>query len=294
MNYKKEKLVKLLKLIEEISNQPNNEWFKNELVTLFAKSTESSKSFDQVSLESKINLIQEYLSIDINNLIDYSGFEEPSREQLFRDNLEMMRFQKGTPNHRINFGEFCRYAHLQAEEMINYFLNKISDSKIDKVEIFLKQYLTSYNPSKKPTEIHHVYYTNKLMAFKNARNLSKKTVDTLWFINDFRNELSHRNSFSIQNEEKELAQFEKEGFLQSNIDFSKLDNRQREIFNKGKYIITKRKEDFNLIKNTIEDLKDNVLLAIQSPPVLKDNKVTIGLANPVLADLKSKLDNQIT
>jgi hypothetical protein len=292
MNYKKETLVKLLKLIEEISNQRNNEWFKNELVNLFLKSPESTKTFDQLSLESKINLIQEYLSIDLNNLIDYSVFEEPSREQLFRDNLEMMRFQKGTPNHRINFGEYCRYAHLQAEEMINYFLNKISNSRIEKVEIFLKQFLTSYNPSKKPTEIHHIYYTNKLLAFKNARNLSKIIVDTLWFINDFRNELSHRNSFSIQNEDKELAQFENEGFLQSNIDFSKLDNRQREIYKKGKYIITKRKEDFSQIKNVIEGLRDNVLLAIQNPPILKDNQVTIGLANPVLAELKSKLDNQ--
>jgi hypothetical protein len=292
MNVKKEQLIKFLKLVLEISNQKDNEWFKNQLLLSIGKNQNTTVGPEISSIEGKIHLIQDYLSIDINNLFDYSLFEEPAREQLFRDNLEMMRFQKGTPNHKINFGEFCRYAHLQAEEMINYFLNKISDSKLDKVEMFIKQYVSSYNPVKKPVEIHHIYYTNKLLAFKNSKNLAKKTVDTLFFINDYRNELSHRNSFSIQNEDRELAQFEKEGFLESNINISKLDRRQLEIFNKGKYIITKRKEDFNLIKNTIEDLKDNVLTAIKNPPLLMDNKVTLGSANPALRELKNKLDNQ--
>ena len=292
MSNKNEKLVKLLKLIEEISNQPGNIWFRNELVNKFSKTAITLQSFEQVSLETKINLIHEYLSIDIQNLTDYSSFDEPAREQLFRDNLEMMRFQKGTPNHRINFGEFCRYAHLQAEEMINYFLNKISDSKLSKVESFIAQYYAGYNPKKKPAAIHHIYYTHKLTAFKNARNLSSITFSTLWFINDFRNELSHRNSSSIKNEDIELAKFEKEGFVQSTIDINKLDDKQKEIFNKGKYIIAKRKEDFSFIKNTIEDLKDSILSAIQNPPIVSNNKVTIGFANPVLEEIKNKLDNK--
>lgn len=291
MNYKRENLIKLLSLVEEISCQPGNEWFKKNLQELFTKSKELPKSINQQSLEAKISLIQEYLLIDVNNLIDYSEFEEPSREQLFRDNLEMMRYQKGTPNHKINFGEYCRYAHLQAEEMINYFLNKISDSKIGTIELFLKQYSSGYKPNKQPTEIHHIYYTNKLMAFKNAMDLPKRDIDVLWFLNDFRNELSHRNSFSIQKEDRELELFEREGFLQSNIDFNKLGNNQREIYSKGKYIIRKRKEDFILIKETIENLKLKVIFAIRNPPILKENKITIGSANPVLSELKIKLDN---
>lgn len=291
MSYKKENLIKLLKLIEEISNQPENIWFKNNLINVFMKSSEAPNEFNQESLEAKINLIHKYLLIDVKNLIDYSFFDEPSREQLFRDNLEMMRYQKGTPNHKINFGEFCRYAHLQAEEMINYFLNKISDSEIGRIELFIEQFSSNYAPYKKATEIHHINYTTKLWAFKKATNMSK-TFDTLSFINDFRNELSHRNSFTIQNEDKELEYYEREGFVKSSIDFNKLSNKQRALYNKGKYIITKRKEDFNQIRETIEDLKRSVIKAIQNPPILKENKMTIGSANPMLAELKNKLENQ--
>jgi hypothetical protein len=140
-------------------------------------------------------------------------------------------------------------------------------------------------------EIHHISYTTKLWAFKKATNLSK-TFDTLLFINDFRNELSHRNSFTIQNENKELEHYEREGFVKSNIDFNKLSKKQRELYNKGKYIITKRKEDFNQIKDTIEDLKRSIIRAIQNPPIVKENKITIGLANPLLAEIKNKIDNQ--
>jgi hypothetical protein len=290
MSYKRENLIKLLELIKEISNQPENEWFKSNLYNLFIKSNELQNNYSQGTLEAKINLIQKYLLIDVNDLIDYSFFDDPAREQLFRDNLEMMRYEKGTPNHKINFGEFCRYAHLQAEEMINYFLNKISDSKIEIVELFIEQYSSNYKPIKRATEIHHINYTVKLWAFKKAINLGKP-FDTLLFINDLRNELSHRNSFTIQNDDKDIERFEKEGFLKSNIDLKKLSNSQKDVYNKGKYIIAKRKEDFRQIKNTIEDLKISVIKAIQNPPIIKENKITIGLANPVLADLRNKLDN---
>lgn len=291
MNYKKENLIKLLKLIEEISSQPGNEWFKSNLIDLLVTSNEVPNQVSQGSLEAKINLIHEYLSIDVKNLIDYSFFEEPAREQLFRDNLEMIRYQKGTPNHKINFGEFCRYAHLQAEEMINYFLNKLSDSDLDRVEMFIEQYSSNYKPFKKAREIHHIHYTTKLWAFKKAINLGK-TFDTLMFLNEFRNELSHRNSFTSQNDEKVMEHYEREGFLKSNIDFNKLTNSQRDVYNKGKYIITKRKQDFNQIKDTIEELKICVIKAIQNPPIIKESKISLGVANPVLAELKNKLDNQ--
>lgn len=287
---KKEDLIKLLKLIEEISGQPGNEWFKSDLINLFIKSNEVPNQFSQGALEAKINLIHKYLLIDVKSLIDYSFFGEPAREQLFRDNLEMMRYEKGTQNHKINFGEFCRYAHLQAEEMINYFLNKLSDSDLGKVEMFIEQYSPNYKPFKKASEIHHINYTAKLWAFKKATNLGK-TFDTLLFLNEFRNELSHRNSFTSQNDEKVMEHYEREGFLKSNIEFNKLSKSQKDVYYKGKYIITKRKEDFNYIKDTIEDLKISVTKAILNPPIIKESKITLGSANPVLAELKNKLDN---
>jgi hypothetical protein len=264
MNYKKESLLKLLKLIEEISIQPGNEWFNNQIINLFVKNNSTNNNIDKTSLEARIRLIQQYLCVDVENLIDYSDFEDPAREQLFRDHLEMVRYKKGTPNHKICFSEFCKYAHLQSEEMINYFLNKISDFKIESIQDFVNKNNPNYNPSKKPTVIHHISYTYKLTAFKNAHGFSKSTNDTLWFINDFRNEMSHRNSLANNTDDIKLIEFENEGFLRSRVDFNTLSKKQKDILNEGHYIIKKRKENYNAVYEAIVELKGAILRAIHN------------------------------
>ncbi len=257
MKYKKDNLVKFINLVEEISIQPGNEWFKESLQNKFSSNNISSKK-DAESLEAKINLIKDYLSIDLNRVIDYSHFDEPVKESLFRDCIEMGRYQKGTPNHKIDFGEFCRYAHLQCEEMINYYFNKISGQSIDLIDHFIKEKVARYNPVKKPLEIHHINYTYKLSALKSMSDLSRSTLDVLWFLNDFRNELSHRSSLTNSSEDMDLVLYENAGFVNSYIDFGKLDYNQNKIYNRGKYIITKRKMDFDLIYSSLEDLKNQI------------------------------------
>ncbi len=289
MRYKRESLIKLLKLVEEISKQPGNEWFLEWLQNSFSGKTGAPNSGAE-SLESKINLIRDYLSIDLNRVIDYSYFEEPARESLFRDCIEMGRYEKGTPSHKIDFGEFCRYAHLQAEEMINYFFNKISNQNINIVDQFIKENLAEYKPIKKPTEIHHIFYTHKLSAFKLISQMSKKTNDLFWFLNEYRNELSHRNSLTTSSEDKDLVLFEKAGFIGAQVDFQKLDYEQKKIYNRGKYIITKRKKDFNLIYDSIEDLKKHIIDCLSKMKELPSSKSTLGNANPVLQEIKNKLD----
>jgi hypothetical protein len=295
MNLEREKLIKLLKLVQEIAEDPKNSWFKNELIRLFTAQNHSINldNFGNQSLiEVKINLIHDYLKIDYDNLIDYSEFDEPSREQLFRDNLEMLRFRKGTPNHKINFSEFCRYAHLQAEEMLNYFFNKVSNNKIHQVENFIKHYCSNYNPPKKPNEIHHIYYTSKLIAFRNSqKDFSKKTYDLLYNINDFRNESSHRNSSTSSSEDRDLINFEKEGFSKSSIDFKKATRTQIEIFNKGKYIIFKRSANFDEVLIAIEGMKNSILEALKNPPSFSSSEDNLGAIHPNLAALKKKLES---
>lgn len=289
MNYKKENLVKLLKLVEEISMQPGNEWFKNLLQIKFSEKISILDSRAE-SLEAKINLIRDYLSVDLNRVIDYSYFEEPTRESLFRDCLEMGRYEKGTPSHKIDFGEFCRYAHLQAEEMINYFFNKISNQNINVVDQFIKEKVAGYKPIKKPTEIHHIFYTHKLSAFKSISQLAKKSIDSFWFLNDYRNELSHRNSLTISSDDKILVLYEKSGFIGAQVDFQKLDYKEKEIYNRGKYIINKRKQDFNLIYDSIEDLKKQIIDSLSKMKELPNSKSTLENSNPVLQEIKIKLD----
>ena len=75
----------------------------------------------------KINRIEKYLGLDYsvdaqNSVIDYSYIkDEKVKNQLISDNREMMRFRYGTRYHEIDFDEFCRFAHLQAEMLLNYY-----------------------------------------------------------------------------------------------------------------------------------------------------------------------------
>lgn len=289
MKYKKESLEKLLKLIEEIAEQPEDAWFLERLQNKFSVNKVATNLNTQ-SIEAKINLIRDYLSIDLLRVIDYSHFEEPAKESLFRDCIEMGRYEKGTPSHKIDFGEFCRHAHLQGEEMINYFFNKISNRDINKIEQFIQEKVASYKPTKKPTEIHHIFYTHKLSAFKSISQLSKKSMDVFWFLNEYRNELSHRNSLTTFSEDKDLVLYEKSGFITRQLDFQKLDNKQKEIYNRGKFIITKRKKDFNLIYDSLEDLKIQIIDSLSKMKGLPSSKSTLGNANPILTEIRKELN----
>lgn len=290
----RKKLNDLLRFVKEIANLPGNEWFKNQLSENF-HSNSIKKDTDEITflfgdsenLEKKVNLIRSYLAIDLQNLIDYSQLEEPSREQLFRDCIEMCRFEKGTPNHKKNFGEFCRYAHLQAEEMINYIFIKVSGNDVDLVDNYLKEKNQNYKPSKKPTSIFHIPYKTKLTAFKDFVSLDKKALGHLYFLNDFRNELSHRSSLSEANDDKTLQGFELNRFSEAGfVDFKKLTVDQSKIYNEGKFIITKRKEEFHLIYETLEELKLKLQEALKKGVRLNISSNSLGSLNPELQKLK--------
>ncbi len=289
MNYKKENLIKLLKLVEEISSAPGNDWFLESLKNKFSFKLTPIIS-NTHSIDAKISQILSYLSINMSRLIDYSKFEEPVKESLIRDCIEMVRYENGTPNHKINFGEFCRYAHLQAEEMINYFLNKLYNKDIDSICNFIQNNTQNYRPNKKPTEVHHIYYTQKIAAFKSVYTLSPKASDCFWFLNEFRNELSHRSSLSNTSENTDLALFESSGFRGKTINVLLLDDQQRKIYNRGKFIITKRMKDFNSIYDSLEELKSKVIDSLNTSKQQPINKSTFGGANSILNEIKKKLD----
>lgn len=293
MNLRKEDLVKLIELIKEISAMPENFWFKEQVISVLGnKGFAPQSQVNAQSFEGKLDLIHTYLKIDLERIINYSEFSEPTREQLFRDNIEMLRFQKGFPSHKVDFTEFCRYAHLQAEEMINYFFNKISGGLISEVEAFIRNYSAKYNPEKKPSQIHQIYYVNKLIAFRNAQSvLTKPAYDILFFINEVRNEASHRNSLSISQEDKYLENYYKEGFNRKSINLVEATFKQKDIYNRGQFVIKKRNQNFNEIIEALENLKLSVLEAVKNPPKFSSAPSSLGENLPALAALKEKFDN---
>lgn len=291
MNTNKKDLETLIQFVSEIANQKVNSWFKRDLFQSLGLDYTENKELNNNDIESKISLIEKYLFVDLRNTIDYIEFDQPSQEQLFRDCLEMCRHEKGTPNHKKDFGEFCRYAHLQAEEMINYFLNKISNFDIDKVVIFLKKH-SNYNPSKNPQNLNQIPYSIKLPAYKSHSKIEKPIVDFLFSINNFRNELSHRNSLSIVNDDQVLKLYEARGFTKGIIDYSKLSKSDSSILNEGKFVIWKRLQGFQDVYIILEKFKKSILYNVKNYNDAANITNTMGSLNSDLEILKNKLENK--
>lgn len=148
--------------------------------------------------DARLKHIESYLGLDYNylgdrqSLIDYSFVPEAEiRAQLISDNREMMRHRYGTRFHTISFDEYCRYAHLQAEMLLNYFYDK-KDHNLEDV----KKHILEYNPSAKISEaksLGAISYSSKLWAFCkefSIDNISKACLDN---IRDVRNRSSHRS-----------------------------------------------------------------------------------------------------
>lgn len=275
MKHKKESLTKLLQLIDEISTVPENEWFKEILCKKFSTAVigKSGGNSPNDTLQ-KIVELHRFLMLDVVPIIDYSIIEDKVvQNQLYRDCIEMGRHRLGKINNVINFGEFCRYAHLQAEELVNYFFIKKFNDNIEQIVKFIKEYNWNYKPEKPATDIHHIYYTIKLTAFKNFSALSKNTFDDLYFLNDLRNELSHRNSFTANKEDEILKDFDKMGFSSKKLDWDSLSPEAKELYRKGKYIINKRKEDYLPIYKTLEELFQKVVSCLSSEGRIGVDKV---------------------
>ena len=79
----------------------------------------------------RVDKIEQYLGLDYKldtvtpdgtkyKNLDYSFVtDEALREQLESDFREMMRYRFGCRSHEANFDEFCRFAHLQLESLVN-------------------------------------------------------------------------------------------------------------------------------------------------------------------------------
>ncbi len=117
----KEKIIEQINRIEQYARRPDNKWLLDELCNRFGRGGDLYL----------IKKIEHYLGLDYkldsaDSILDYSFIEDESiRDQLISDNREMMRYRYGVRSHKIDFDEFCRYAHLQAEMLVNVYLNII-------------------------------------------------------------------------------------------------------------------------------------------------------------------------
>ena len=161
-----ENLKSTIDKIVQLSKQ--NQEFDTELRKRL-KITSSAKSVYDVE---RIANIEKYLGLDFyvdtkTSNVDYSFIKLPDvKAQLISDNREMMRFRYGTRYHKINFAEFCRYAHFQIEMLLNYYYNIANKSDLNSI----KEQIKKYNQKKaddveKANSLESISYSIKLWAF---------------------------------------------------------------------------------------------------------------------------------
>ena len=210
---KKNTILSHIDKIEQFARQPGNEWLLVELI----------RRFNSDNNIAEIKHIRKYLALDyaIDTVaigLDYSFVNDDIlRMKLISDWREMLRYRCGVRQHKINYYEFCKYAHFQAEGMINYYHYQRRASNECDVEWFNAN-ISAYNEKcakevkdgKTPYKIRpinntpllsQIDYSTKLSVFLNylediACLTSKERTGlsiNLRKIRDTRNELSHRD-----------------------------------------------------------------------------------------------------
>ena len=147
-----------------------------------------------------------------------------------------------------------------------------------------------------PRKIEQIPFLTKIIAFQSFSKpkYTFSTHATIIFLNEMRNEFSHRSSLTKQNNDVELGKFQqlfptyKKGF---NIDYKTAQVNEREIFNRGVYIIRKRDEDFSSIYECLLLFKNIIIEYLDASKTINP-KTSLGNANPILQSLKEKLEKK--
>lgn len=198
----KEQLQNLLDIIDKLCERQEYDWFKKELIKRFGgndNAAETSSVLGSVQVE-RINNIESYLALDREiddreSLIDYSFIQDKNvREQLIQDNREMRRIRYSLRGHKFDFYEYCRYALLQIEMMLNYYYFIADKGDIDNINKRI-QNNNSYYKKYTSNTLSAIPITYKFWAFYNEHEPQFTYYDyTKHFthICNVRNEVSHR------------------------------------------------------------------------------------------------------
>lgn len=205
-----EKYKEALNMVVQLSRESSE--FDNELRKALGRGSSAKSVLYLDSPDKRIDNIEKYLGLDYyvdnqNSIIDYSFIQEPEvRAQLISDNREMMRFRYGTRYHAICFDEFCRYAHLQAEMLLNYFYDK-KDANIDRTKEHIRKFNSKVTFKDNLKFLGEIPYNAKLWAFKAEFTMDYGTNTVLDYLRKVRNDSSHR---SPENEEKSINDYRKQ------------------------------------------------------------------------------------
>lgn len=142
MAQNKKQLSKLLLFIKQLIDEPGNEDFVKGLRKLLDVPIHDSSGNKQLTD------IEKYLGLDYHldsatPDIDYSFIKDENvRNQLTSDYREMLRYRYGVRSHKVDFFEFCRYAMLQVEQLLNYYYKNNFDTN-DEIKNYINEHVTN-------------------------------------------------------------------------------------------------------------------------------------------------------
>ena len=186
----------------EIIHKPENRWFVDEL----RKSLPRDSSEDNGTGSLKIAKIEKYLALDYKldeskNVLDYSSIKDEYLRECFEaDCREMLRFRFGLRGHRIDFGEFCRFAQIQAERLFNVYYQ--SKGSLPQICSYIKRFNTTANGLENCKTLESINYSVKLRAYSIEYSLSP-LYNILNKVRKVRNTHSHG---SAQSEDEKFFQ----------------------------------------------------------------------------------------
>ena len=267
MAQNKEQLIKLLQFIKRLIDEPGNDDFVKGLRELLDVPTYDSSS------NRKIADIEKYLGLDYKldsatPDIDYSFIKEDYvREQLVSDYREMLRYRMGVRSHIIDFSEFCRYAMLQVEHLLNYFYMNRFESIEDVIRYINDN--AKWTNIEKIDSIKGLSLAAKLSAFSGKMN--KRQIEVLDFAREVRNEQSHRSLDETKNLEDFKAKLlamklplTKEGEvywngIKDNNDLLlRFNNLDKSAYWKYRRQIWRRREPFGEVVDAIKDMANTI------------------------------------
>lgn len=193
---------KLLDWIDRMVSVRGNEPLRAELQRRYGGVTAETRGVEE---------IERYLGLDyaVDTLpcrIDYTFVQSDNPvlyDQLVSDFREMMRNRYGTRYHKIDFDEYCKYAHFQAEALTNYFLKTVSDGELNQAKEFIKMHNPRFEYKPWMNTIESIPYQYKMWAICNASQC-KSEAFVLSDVADTRNAINHRSVKSTLEEEDQI------------------------------------------------------------------------------------------
>lgn len=190
MGQDKQQLAKLLQFVKAVYDNPANSEFRKGLRIIVER--------DIIQNEPHIQNVEKYLSLDFNidqvEKADYSFIEEDYvREKLNADFREMLRYRFGTRGHKVDFAEFCRFAVLQIEMLVNYYYDKKYNKDIKSIQqaLLVDNPKTQFNSQTKL--VSEIALKTKIYGLRKEFGWYTSDINVYIYSIDIRNRQSHRS-----------------------------------------------------------------------------------------------------